>query len=112
MVRRSGFGRDESHEARGGFPLVVAGFSTVVALALFGTSTVKAIEEQELLREVETRRQLLRVQTREQLMYDALHRNSLQYDVQSVLVELDRRGVYPGTILSQVFPFTSEDDRR
>lgn len=112
MVRRAGSGRGETSDARGGFPLVVAGFSTLVALTLFGTSTIQAIEESEQLSEVFTQRELYRLQTREQLMHDALHRNSLRYDIQSVLVELDRRGVYPGTILSQVFPSTREGDRR
>jgi hypothetical protein len=96
----------------GAFPLVIAAFSTIAALALFSTSTVQAFSEHEHLTAVEMERSRLRHETRGRLNRDALHRISQQFDIQSLLVELDRRGVYPGTILSQVFPSVEATDGR
>ena len=94
--------RAESEADHRQFPAVVAAGSLLLALLLFFQSTVPALKEShELLRIEEQQRQLLRELTREATAF-ALRRTALSRDIQTVLVELDRQGIYPAELLEEL----------
>ena len=80
-------------------PLVVAALSTIAALALFFTATVPAIREERYLNRVEVERQQLHTRIWQELDRAAAQQMALQIDIQSLLVELDRQGIYAGPIV-------------
>ncbi len=77
----------------GTFPLWIALLSTVAALLLFFNTTVPAIAEMHFLREVEQQRRQLDTGLGREIERDSLHRLGLEADLQSLLVELDKRGI-------------------
>jgi hypothetical protein len=82
------------------FPLVVALFSTVTALGLFFSTTVPAIAELRHLDRVQHDRVKDQWDLTRALEQDALHRIGLELDPQTVVAELDRRGIFAGALLS------------
>ena len=90
--------------ADGGFPLVVAALSTLAALALFFTSTIPAIRESQYVQRVELERQQLHTMLWQELDAAATLRMALRIDIQSLLVELDRQGVFAGAIVGVAPP--------
>ena len=98
--RRTGRGSaSDDTAADGGFPLVVAALSTIVALALFFTATVPAIQEDRYLQRIEVERQHSHTILWQELDGASALQMALQIDIQSVLVELDRQGIYAGAIV-------------
>ena len=97
--RRTGRGSapDET-AANGGFPLVVAALSTIVALALFFTATIPGMQEDQHLQQVEVERQQLHTMLWQELDAASTQRMALRIDIQSLMVELDRQGIYAGAI--------------
>ncbi|MCB9869742.1 MAG: hypothetical protein H6837_07785 [Planctomycetes bacterium] len=90
-------------QADGGspFPLVVTLLSTVGALLLFFSTTVAALSEQRALRLVENARQAREATLRRTLEDEARQRAALDLDLQSLMVELDHRGIFAGALLSE-----------
>jgi hypothetical protein len=84
------------------FPALVAVGSLALALLLFLQSTVPALKErQELLRLEADRREQGRELVKEATAF-ALRRTALSRDIQTVLVELDRQGIYPQELLDEL----------
>jgi len=84
------------------FPALVAAGSLLLALLLFFHSTVPALKERdELLRMEAHRLQLQKQLTREATAF-ALRRTALSRDIQTVLLELDRQGIYPEELLEEL----------
>jgi hypothetical protein len=87
-------------ESRGGrFPLLVALVCTVLAVALFLTGTVPALREADDLRRTEqsNRTELLQLLRQSQELRQ--RQRALEWDPQTLLVELDRLGLTPDEIL-------------
>jgi hypothetical protein len=81
---------------------VVAAGSLLLALLLFFQSTVPALKEShELLRMEKQQLQLVRELTREATAF-ALRRTGLSRDIQTILIELDRQGIYPEELLEEL----------
>ncbi len=98
---RTGQGSAPAEDATdGGFPLVVAALSTIAALALFFTSTIPAIQEHQHLQQVEVERQQLHTTLWQELDAASTLQMALRIDIQSLLVELDRQGIFAGAIVS------------
>ena len=102
-------GRNETGEPRRGtLPIVLALFSLVFSALLFMTGTVPALRESEELRETQQRRReqlnelLLRSQDLRQ------RQQALEWDPQTVLVEIDRLGRMPDDLLED-FPQQDEE---
>lgn len=92
------------------FPALVALGSLVLALLLFLDSTVPALKERrELLRLEADRVELLRQLAREATAF-ALRRTGLSRDIQTILVELDRQGIYPAELLEELRQQTRKPD--
>ena len=83
----------------GSFPLWIALCSTAAALGLFFSTTVPAIAELRFLHDVASQRSSMDQALSRELDRDALHQVRLEYDIQSLLVELDHRGVTPEAFL-------------
>ena len=92
--------------ADGGFPLVVAALSTITALALFFTATVPALQESRDLNQVEVEQQQVHTNLWRELDNASKTQMALRVDVQSMMVELDRHGIYAGEVLD---PLAGED---
>lgn len=98
---RSASGQQHDTSFTGGaFPLWISLGSTIAALILFFSATVPAIAEMRYLGEVAHERIRFDEQLSEELDRDALHRIGLEYDLQTLLVELDKRGIPCDSILS------------
>ncbi len=82
-------------DERAGFALAIAALSTTAALALFFTATVPAMQEDHFLRDVEAEREEQRKTLWGDLDAETSSEAALEVDIQSLLVELDRRGVFP-----------------
>lgn len=90
---------DSTHDVDRSFPLVVALLSTIAAVALFVTGTIPALQEQKLLSEVEVERQQLHTGLWAELDAESTLRMALAIDLQSLMVELDKQGIYPGDLI-------------
>ena len=94
-------------QARGGggydrFPVLVTVGSLVLALGLFFQSTVPALRERRELLEVEqVKLAQQRTLAREATSF-ALKRSTLGTDIQIILLELDRQGIYPADLLAEL----------
>ena len=93
--------RDDSPLQGGAFPLWVALGSPILALALFFSTAVPAIAEMRFLHGVAFERIETDRRLSEELNRDALHQVGLECDIQSLLVELDKRGIPLDSILSK-----------
>ncbi len=89
------------------FPLWITGFGLAIALLLFFSTTVQALQEHRSLRRVEAERQALHQQLHQATRSFAVQQVSLEYDIQALLVELDRLGKFPAEFLSD--PTTAPD---
>ncbi len=84
------------------FPALVTAGSLVCGVVLFFQSTVPALKERQELLQVERHHlQLQRQLTREATGF-ALRRTALSRDIQTLLLELDRQGVYPAEFLAEL----------
>lgn len=83
------------------FPLVVAALSTGAALLLFFSGTVPAMQEDQHLREVEAGRARIQDEFWTELDSEVSNRLAWKIDIQSLLVELDRRGIDTWAILNE-----------
>jgi hypothetical protein len=86
------------------FPLIVAATSTGIAVALFFSTTVPALDEHRALRSIDGQRHAQEQALRRELDADTELRMSLRVDPQAILVELDRRGVLPEAIQAGAAP--------
>lgn len=68
-----------------------------------------AIAETRFLHEVSDQRARIDQELSRELDRDALYQVSLEYDIQSLLVELDQRGVRPETFLPPTPDTTTEE---
>jgi hypothetical protein len=82
-------------------PILVAAACTALAALLFATSTVPALREGEDLRRMErrTRAELLDLLTRTRELRE--RRLALDWDPQTLLVEIDRLGLLPEELLAE-----------
>ena len=103
--------RDDTSFRGGAFPWWIALGSTVAALALFFSSTVPAIAEMRFLRSVVDQRFEMDQRLSEELNLDSLHRVGLECDIQSLLVELDKRGIPLDSILSKGLDASADEAR-
>ena len=102
--------RDDTPLQGGTFPLWIALGSTTLALALFFSTTVPTITEMRFLRGVAFERVETDRRLSQELDRDALHQVGLECDIQSLLVELDKRGIPLDSILSKdISDATGED---
>ena len=86
--------------SRGGrFPLVVALVCTVLASVLFLTGTVPALREADDLRRTEQSNRAELLQLLRQSRELRQRQRALDWDPQTLLVELDRRGLHPDDML-------------
>ncbi len=92
---RGGGGRDR-------FPVLVTVGSLVLALGLFFQSTVPALRERRELLEVERHKVAQQRALAREATSFALKRSSLDTDIQIILVELDRQGIYPADLLAEL----------
>ena len=84
------------------FPAFVTTASVVLALGLFFQSTVPALRESEELADLEQERLELHQRLVREATGFALRRTALSRDIQTVLVELDRQGIYPAALLEEL----------
>ena len=84
----------------GTFPVVVTVISLLLALGLFFQSTAPALQERQELAQVELQKRAQLQEMMRQTTAFALRRTALEWDLQTILVELDRQGIYPGEILA------------
>jgi heme exporter protein D len=103
---------DSTSSKRGAFTLWIALGSTAVALAIFFSDTVGAITEMRFLQNVAQERRAIDRDLSQELKRDTLHRIGLDYDLQSLLVELDKRGIPMDTVFSQDIPEGDEGEPR
>jgi hypothetical protein len=73
-------------------------------LAIFFSDTVGAITEMRFLQNVAQERSAIDRDLSQELKRDTLHRIGLEYDLQSLLVELDKRGIPMDAVFSQDIP--------
>lgn len=102
--------RDDTPVHGGRFPLWIALGSTILALTLFFSTTVPAIAEMRFLRGVAFERVETDRRLSQELDRDALHQVGLECDIQSLLVELDKRGIPLDSILSKHIGDTTGED--
>lgn len=94
-------GQGVTGDSRGSrFPLVVALVCTVLAAMLFVTGTVPALREADDLRRTERRNRTELLQLLRQSHELRQRQEALQWDPQTLLVELDRLGIVPDEITS------------
>ncbi len=103
---------DSTSSKRGAFPLCIALGSTAAALTIFFSDTVGAITEMRFLQDVAQERRAIDGDLSQELKRDTLHRIGLEYDLQSLLVELDKRGIPMDTVFSQNIPDGDEGEPR
>jgi hypothetical protein len=72
--------------------------STIAALLLFFSATVPALQENRHLRRVEVERQQEHTRLWWELDGESAKQMALRIDVQNLMVELDRQGIYPGDV--------------
>ena len=84
------------------FPVLVTVGSLVLALGLFFQSTVPALQERRELLEVERHKLAQQRALAREATSFALKRSSLDTDIQIILVELDRQGIYPADLLAEL----------
>ena len=84
------------------FPALVTTGSLGLALVLFFQSTVPALKERQELLQVERHHLELQRQLIREATGFALRRTALSRDIQTLLLELDRQGVYPAEFLAEL----------
>ncbi len=84
------------------FPALVAAGSLSLALLLFFHSTVPALKERRELLRMEAHQVQLKKQLTKEATAFALRRTALSRDIQTVLLELDRQGIYPEKLLAEL----------
>jgi len=84
------------------FPALVAAGSLLLALLLFLQSTVPALKERNELRRVEAERLQSQKRLTKEATAFALRRTALSRDIQTILLELDRQGIYPEKLLEEL----------
>jgi hypothetical protein len=94
--------RQPDHRRRTLFPALVTLGSSSLALLLFFQTTVPALKEQKALAQVEQHQLALQGQLIREATGFALRRTGLSRDIQTVLLELDRQGIYPAKLLAEL----------
>ncbi len=84
------------------FPALVTAGSLVCGVVLFFQSTVPALKERQELLQVERHHLELQRQLIREATGFALRRTALSRDIQTLLLELDRQGVYPAEFLAEL----------
>jgi len=84
------------------FPALVAAGSLVLALLLFFQGTVPALRERRKLLRVEAEQLQVQKELSREATAFALRRTALSRDIQTVLLELDRQGIYPRDLLAEL----------
>ena len=84
------------------FPALVAAGSLGLAVLLFFQTTVPALKEQQALLQIERQQLKLQQQLTREATGFALRRTALSRDIQTVLLELDRQGIYPAELMAEL----------
>ena len=83
---------------RSAFPLVVTGLCLGLALTVFFTATVPALQERRMLESVEVEKLRLRDELDHAIAGLRARDDALRHDVQTVLLEIDRLGLLPADL--------------